>query len=573
MISIFSSSFGIKRIHKITQIELIRIEITVGERRLANDYYLSKMKIMLKTSLIPGILLSLYLLLAGCARDELAARVTLPLPTLTLQATLVPSLERNFQALNTLQLTPTPDETQSQCRNDQNPLTPHYTIEGSISYGQRTVSVQQNIAYINHTLHPLPSIILNVKPNAQDGIFSLKAVSINQVSVDQDAYVLSGQRLRIPFIPNLAPGCMAHIDLAFQLALPPIDDTGLRAFQGYFGYSLKQINLGHWLPVVAVYDGSDWINHDPSVIGEQDVLESANWDITVMISDAPDDVRLAAPGTVIEEDSRHGKYILSNARDFSLSLGSGYQIREKQTESGVTVELYSFDDALIQTEAGAIDSAAFSLDVAAKSLATFERLYGEYPYERLVIVQGDFPDGMEFSGLAFVSGDFFRRFAGATSFLTLITAHEVAHQWWYNRVGNDQALNPWLDEALATYSEYVFIEAYFPDLKDWWWEFRVDRLSPVGFVDSSIYEFASRRAYIDAVYLRGVRMLHELRLILGDEAFYDWLRRYAQAGSNRVMTPEQFWGLLTPEQYRATAAIRERYLQNPQIIRISSGAP
>src|SRR5690606_28129598 len=37
-----------------------------------------------------------------------------------------------------------------------------------------------------------------------------------------------------------------------------------------------------------------------------------------------------------------------------------------------------------------------------------------------------------------------------------VTAHEVAHQWWYSMVGNDQTLFPWLDEALTEYSVALY---------------------------------------------------------------------------------------------------------------------
>jgi hypothetical protein len=33
-----------------------------------------------------------------------------------------------------------------------------------------------------------------------------------------------------------------------------------------------------------------------------------------------------------------------------------------------------------------------------------------------------------------------------------LTRHEVAHQWFYSLVGNDQARDPVLDEGLATYA-------------------------------------------------------------------------------------------------------------------------
>jgi hypothetical protein len=67
-----------------------------------------------------------------------------------------------------------------------------------------------------------------------------------------------------------------------------------------------------------------------------------------------------------------------------------------------------------------------------------------YPYERLVIVEGDFADGMEFSGLSFVSEAWFRTWRGEPNdWITVITVHEVAHQWWYAMVGSDSAADPY----------------------------------------------------------------------------------------------------------------------------------
>jgi len=37
-----------------------------------------------------------------------------------------------------------------------------------------------------------------------------------------------------------------------------------------------------------------------------------------------------------------------------------------------------------------------------------------------------------------------------------VTAHEVAHQWFCNLVGNDQIDEPWLDEVLAQYATWLY---------------------------------------------------------------------------------------------------------------------
>jgi aminopeptidase N len=197
---------------------------------------------------------------------------------------------------------------------------------------------------------------------------------------------------------------------------------------------------------------------------------------------------------------------------------------------------------------------------------TFADLYGSFPYSRMLIIEGDFPDGMEFSGLVFVSKTWFTNYDGTPSgYLTLITIHEVAHQWWYARVGNDAALHPWLDEAFSTYSEYIYFEEYYPSLKDWWWPFRVDNYFPEGAVDSTVYEFSTPREYINAVYLRGAKLLHAIREDIGTEAFFDILYRYAEAGDGLLVTPDLFWSLFTPEQLEATRRTRAFYLRDSDI--------
>ena len=212
---------------------------------------------------------------------------------------------------------------------------------------------------------------------------------------------------------------------------------------------------------------------------------------------------------------------LEESRDFALSLSDSFVVSEQQLDNGMSIAVYTFADATVNDRGLELDGAAHVLREAEKTLELFERLFGRYPYDRLVIVQGDFPDGMEFTGIVFVGSAWFYGFDGTTrNYLTLISVHEIAHQWWYARVGNDAALNPWLDEALATYSEYLFIEAMYPEDRNWWWTYRVAGYFPQGQVDRTVYEFNTPREYINAIYLRGAQMLQNLREDIGDEAFF-----------------------------------------------------
>lgn len=354
--------------------------------------------------------------------------------------------------------------------------------------------------------------------------------------------------------------------LNYRLRVPQIG-TGVYAAKGYFGHSPRQMNLSHWLATVAVRQNTAWLTHEPALIGEQEVLEQADWDVTLTLNGVNADAvpTIAAPGTATRLGGTTWRYTLDAARDFSLSLSDGYRVNSIELDDGTIVELYSFDNAWMRVDESGFSAPEHALAVASAAITLYADLFGPYPYQRFSVVQGDFPDGMEFSGLVFVSGSWFTNWNGTPAgYLTLITVHEVAHQWWYNRVGSDAALTPWLDEALATYSEYMFLEAHYPDLRDWWWGFRVNSYYPEGFVDGTVYEFETARAYINAVYLRGVQMLHALREDLGTDAFYQLLADYAEAGDGRIADPDLFWSLLTPEQFAATESTRIAYLRDPR---------
>ena len=107
----------------------------------------------------------------------------------------------------------------------------------------------------------------------------------------------------------------------------------------------------------------------------------------------------------------------------------------------------------------------------------------------------------------------------------MIGVHETAHQWWYARVANDQALEPWLDEAMATYSELLYYQAIYPDLVKWWWSYRVDYFQPAGWVNQRIYDYGGSYPYRDGVYLRGARFLDLVRQKIGDPAFSGFYER------------------------------------------------
>lgn len=506
-----------------------------------------------------------WLLLAAC---NLAAPTTVTptqmvVPSVRIaQASVspVPTLEREFRTLP--QSSPEPTlETTVACEDGSALVRPQHHIVATIDYSDHVIQISQQISYVNNETDSLSNLMLVADANSWGPYFEIRAIEISGVT---PAYTLERNRLLVQLEKNLEPDCLLQVNVTYLLTVPPIGG-GLNGYKGYFGYSPRQLNLALWLLTVAPRTSQQWLVHEPALIGEQTVLETADWELSLYVENAPGGMVLAAPGQVEElDEDTHWLIQHDAARDLAISLSPSYRVLSETSRSGAVVEVYSFPDALISTDSGFLDAAQHALRESVRSLDHYAGLFGDYPYERIVVIQGDFPDGMEFSGLVYVSSAWFYAFKGGVdNYLTLITVHEISHQWWYARVGNDAAYAPWLDEALSTYSEYIYFEEYYPELKNWWWSFRVGYHDPQGDVDSDVYVFSTPREYINAVYLRGVQMLHNLREDIGNDEFFQLLSDYVRAGDGTIATPELFWSLLTPEQFELTMTTRTEFLRQP----------
>jgi len=97
----------------------------------------------------------------------------------------------------------------------------------------------------------------------------------------------------------------------------------------------------------------------------------------------------------------------------------------------------------------------------------------------------------------------------------------------------------------------------------WWWNFRVYDFQPTGWVDASIYDLGSFRPYTDAVYLRGAEFMEDLRVRVGDEAFFAFLKDYAAQMAYKRATAEDFFRILRQHTSADSSDILNSYFQNP----------
>lgn len=449
---------------------------------------------------------------------------------------------------------------------------PHYTLQAELDYSRHFLQVAQTISLFNPSPTPLAEVVLVVEPNRYPATFVLKSLVIaDQDFKDQVEWVQVNQ-LRVPLSKPWQPQEKLELRLQYELNLPsPQPSPTTRPVP--FGWTDLQTNLVDWYPFVPPYrEGSGWLAHPPGYFGEHLVLPAADYEVTLRIREAvnvrstastdssgeavPGQLTLAASAPATEKDGAF-HFSLSRARSFAWSVSHLYTVTMRQVGE-ITIYGYAFPAHRAAGEA-ALNSTAQALDL-------YQRLFGALPRSTLSVVEADFLDGMEYDGLVFLSKGFYNLYQGTpTEYLVAIAAHETAHQWWYALVGNDQALEPWLDEALCTYSEKLYYENFAPDALPWWWTYRIDFYQPSGWINGSIYDYTAfpnaYEAYRNAVYLNGAKFFEELRQALGDEAFFAFLRQYAETHRHQIASTQGFFEQLQAASTQDLTPIVQKYFR------------
>jgi hypothetical protein len=438
-----------------------------------------------------------------------------------------------------------------------------YNLDALFDFNAHSLVVSEVIDYVNLTQDTIDDLVLMVEPNRWEGAFLLNSLTWEDGEAI-GAYDLQNDQLHIQLRQSLPPAGYLKLFIEYRLLIPAIAISSNAGRSLPYGYSDLQTNLVDWFPYIPAYrSGTGWLVHPPWKFGEHQVFSASDFNVRLTLIEPVENLVIAASAPAVQNGDSYS-YHLEAARSFALSASTEYIVQTADVGI-VTVYSYSFPyDKLAAQEA---------LKNTADALQLYSNLFVPYPHASLSIVEADFLDGMEYDGLFFLSRGFYDLYDGTPKgYLTFIAAHETAHQWWYGLVGNDQALEPWIDEALCTYMEYVnyeHIDSTSPSnlgesLTDWWWYYRVDYYEPSGWVDSSIYDFDNIRAYWDAIYLNGARFLDELRNLVGDDAFFSSLRDFAQHNTHGLVTSTDFFTILREHSSQNLDDLISRFFQSAQ---------
>ena len=161
------------------------------------------------------------------------------------------------------------------------------------------------------------------------------------------------------------------------------------------------------------------------------------------------------------------------------------------------------------------------LDLVADMIKIFSERYGQYPFlkEKYGNAQFGWSGGMEHQTITSVG-----------AFTEDLLVHELAHQWFGDKVTCKTWNDIWLNEGFATYSEAVYFEgeygkqSYDDFINSEMSNAKMDSLNSVYVNDISSVDRIFR---YQTSYAKGGLVLHMLRGIVGDSTFFTILRTYA----------------------------------------------
>jgi hypothetical protein len=409
-----------------------------------------------------------------------------------------------------------------------------YHIDLRIADTLVNVAGELEVRHTNQETEPLHEVLFHLYANLLGGRIDVQTASVNGRSITP-ILDLDNSILCVPLSETLVPGEQVVIALAFSIVVP----TDGTPHYGLFGYTEDVLALSQCLPIIAVYDEAGWCADLPPDYGDLTYADSSFYLVRVA---APGDLILAASGIAVERTQTNSEqqviFAAGPVREFYLAASPRYTVLTEQVGE-ITIHSY----APVEYAAGA----GIALTYAIEALQVYEEAFGPYPYTEFDVVGTPMQAwGMEYPCVVAIGLAAYRNAPDPNPIDTfeLTIAHEVAHQWFYNVVGNDQIHEPWLDESVVQYATWFYLQTRYGDSGyrgfRSWLESRWGRVDyaeiPIG-MEVSAY---SALEYSSIVYSRGPLFLETLAETMEEEIFRAFLKAYYEQYKWAITSTDSF---------------------------------
>ena len=360
------------------------------------------------------------------------------------------------------------------------PLRASYRVRATINAIQGSLTVASTARIRNTTRDPVDRLTFNLLP-LRLGHAELGRVTVRGKRVTPIAY---GQSVVVPLPRPLKPRESIHVTIAYRALF----NTTTRGKRSLFTNAEGVITAYRWIP---------WLSRAQKFaapnFGETWVTAVSPRVVVTVRHDVP--MTFATSGRRASGNAHKSTFIATNVRDFNFAASADYKLK-RVTWRGIGIEFHyrgESPDRIIR--------------LTIRALTHFTRKIGPYPYNRLSIAESPAGVGMESPALTWIDTTI------PEPELPYVIAHELAHQWFYGAVGNNQAATPFLDEALADFLARDLLS-----------DFRRSECAKAR-LDKSVYEY-SARCYAEVIYVQGGLYLDRYKTEVGHRRFWKGLSQF-----------------------------------------------
>ncbi len=406
-----------------------------------------------------------------------------------------------------------------------------YEITATLDVGANRLDAVETLTVTNRSSRPIDFLNLSVVPRAL-GYLSMP----DPITVDGDeveATWTTGINLRVP-LPDLAPRATATLRIPFTLAIGRSPD----AFTARTSVENEVLSFGQWFPIVSTEHDVYGLG-DPQLSFTAEVIRLELTTTTTLGRNA-----VACPGLLEAPEASGTAWVCesTDVRDFGFVVNPRFRLTER---SAGDTEVRVFTETV---------SGAATADLAADALARMSETFGDYPWPDLVLAEVGSGGGfsMEYPRMIHLT-------RGKVTD-PYVVYHEVAHQWFYGQLGNDQQREPWLDEAFADFSAR------------WLMGIGENQCSTRP-VDSEVFaweagatsggDWTSCDGYFHAVFYRGTEFITAVRGAMGDDAFFSAMRSWVDRYRHGFVTGDRLLRHLQSGTDANLAPIFSAYLEDP----------
>ncbi len=308
--------------------------------------------------------------------------------------------------------------------------------------------------------------------------------------------------------PSLPNGLLDSVAV-FYHGIPP--STGFGSFENYVHNGAPSM----WT-LSEPYGASDWWPSKNDLTDKIDsidvfvVMPKGNHAASngILVSEQPYDVN----STIVHWKHRYpiASYLIAVAVT-NYARYSDYYVNGTDSLE-ILNYVYPEDSVEIQAETPSL----------VKAIALFEHFFSPYPFkkEKYGHAQCNFDGGMEHQTMTFL---------GKKGFEFYTINHELAHQWFGDMITCGSWEDIWLNEGFATFSMLLCYEYLLPD--DYWYRIVLQEMKKSLITKPQGSVFCNdttnvRRIFNNLSYFKGAYLLQMLRLMLGDNNFFQAIRNY-----------------------------------------------